>query len=122
MIEFGGRPNTNIMKPLAVIEISTIFLLSFFLLLPARTNAQTDNHELIAKRPCSFAGAGGCACHTEPKKEANAGARPLPIPFGKVYSTNLTQDKETGLGAWTDQRIQDAIVKGVRHARANSCQ
>ena len=38
----------------------------------------------------------------------------MPIPFGIVYSTNLTQDKETSLAGWTDQQIPNAIVKGVR--------
>ena len=41
-------------------------------------------------------------------------ARAFPIPFGTVYSTNLTADKETGLGGWTDQQIADAITKGIR--------
>ena len=114
MTEFAGRPIVNIMKPPAVIRVSALFLLSSLLLVSARANAQSNNKELIAKGQYIFAVAGGCACHTEPKKEANVGARPFPIPFGKVYSTNITQDKETGLGAWTDQQIQDAIVKGVR--------
>ena len=35
-------------------------------------------------------------------------------PSGTVYSTNITADKETGLGNWTDQQIQDAITKGIR--------
>jgi mono/diheme cytochrome c family protein len=54
-----------------------------------------------------------------PKGTFNAGARAFPIPFGKVYSTNITQDKETGLGNWTDQQIQDAIVKGIRRDGSN---
>ena len=68
----------------------------------------------VAQGQYIFAVAGGCACHTEPKGEPNAGARAFPIPLGTVYSTNLTSDKETGLGSWTDQQIIDAIVKGVR--------
>ena len=114
MREFAGRPINNIMKPPAVITVSALLLLSSPFLVSARANAQSDNKELIAKGQYIFAVAGGCACHTEPKKEPNVGARPFPIPFGKVYSTNITQDKETGLGAWSDQQIQDAIVKGVR--------
>jgi mono/diheme cytochrome c family protein len=78
------------------------------------TGAGAQSDSLVSKGQYIFAAAGGCACHTEPKKEANAGARPFPIPFGEVYSTNITSDKETGLGNWTDQQIQDAIVKGVR--------
>jgi mono/diheme cytochrome c family protein len=61
-----------------------------------------------------FAIAGGCACHTIPKGTPHAGGRVFPIPFGPVYSTNITQDKETGLGNWTDQQIYDAITKGIR--------
>ena len=49
-----------------------------------------------------------------PKGTPNVGARPFPIPFGTVYSTNLTQDKRTGLGDWTDEQIADAITKGIR--------
>jgi len=97
-------------------------LFIFYALIAASAAAHAQANDLVAKGQYIFALAGGCACHTEPKKVANVGARPYPIPFGKVYSTNITPDKETGLGAWTDQQIQDAIVKGVRHARANSCQ
>ena len=58
--------------------------------------------------------AGGCACHSVPKETPYAGGRAFPIPFGTVYSTNITQDKETGLGNWTDQQIYDAMVRGIR--------
>ena len=76
--------------------------------------AQTDQKELVARGQYIFAVAGGCACHSEPKGTHNAGARAFPIPLGTVYSTNLTSDKETGLGGWTDQQIIDAITKGLR--------
>jgi mono/diheme cytochrome c family protein len=84
------------------------------LLLAGGANARADDQELIAKGQYIFAVAGGCACHTPPKGTHNAGARAFPIPTGTVYSTNLTPDKDTGLGNWTDQQIQDAIVKGMR--------
>jgi mono/diheme cytochrome c family protein len=54
-----------------------------------------------------------------PKGTFNAGGRAFPIPLGTVYSTNITPDKETGLGSWTDQQIRDAIVKGVRRDGSN---
>jgi mono/diheme cytochrome c family protein len=75
---------------------------------------QSNNQQLIAKGQYIFALAGGCACHTVPKGAPHAGARAFPIPFGTVYSTNITQDKETGLGNWSDQQIYDAITKGIR--------
>jgi mono/diheme cytochrome c family protein len=74
---------------------------------------QTASQELVEKGQYIFSVAGGCACHSDPKGTPHAGGRPFPIPFGTVYSTNLTADKETGLGSWTDQEITDAITKGV---------
>lgn len=76
--------------------------------------AQTPEANLVKKGQYVFALAGGCACHTVPRGDFNSGGRSFPIPFGRVYSTNLTQDKETGLGGWTDQQIIDAIIKGIR--------
>jgi mono/diheme cytochrome c family protein len=93
---------------------SLLFLFSFFVCLVTMVHAQSDGKDLVAKGQYIFALAGGCACHTVPKGTFNAGGRAFPIPLGKVYSTNITQDKETGLGSWTDQQIQDAIVKGIR--------
>jgi mono/diheme cytochrome c family protein len=98
-----------------MIESITVRVLLFSLVLLAPCAwAQSEPKDQIAKGQYIFALAGGCACHTEPKKEPNAGGRAFPIPFGKIYSTNITPDKETGLGAWTDEQIQNAIVKGVR--------
>jgi len=94
-----------------------VFLLLFVLpviSVPLSVYAQSSDKELVAKGQYIFALAGGCACHTEPKGTLNAGARAFPIPLGTVYSTNITSDKETGLGNWSDQQIRDAIVGGIR--------
>lgn len=46
---------------------------------------------------------GDCAaCHTAPKAgKPFAGGYPLGTPLGVVYSTNITPDKMTGIGAWS---------------------
>src|SRR5262245_63193875 len=90
-------------------------LVSAIALAAGAAQAQTDNQELIAKGQYIFSLAAGCACHSDPKGTSHTGGRAFPIPFGTVYSTNLTADKETGLGAWTDQQIADAITKGITH-------
>ena len=97
-----------------------LFLLFFFFLIHSG-DAWSQEHvsDLVQRGQYIFSLAGGCACHTVPKGTFNAGARAFPIPLGKVYSTNITQDKETGLGSWTDQQIQDAIVKGIRRDGSN---
>lgn len=44
-----------------------------------------------------------------------AGGRPFNLgPAGTIFSSNLTSDAETGLGAWTDEEIKTAITKGIR--------
>jgi mono/diheme cytochrome c family protein len=57
--------------------------------------------------------AGDCAaCHTAEGGKALAGGRPIETPFGDLLSPNITPDRETGIGAWTDQQFIDAMTKG----------
>ncbi len=81
---------------------------------PQTAFAQQDHKDLVERGQYIFAVAGGCACHTIPKGIPNAGGRPFPIPFGTVYATNLTSDKQTGLGNWADKDIIKAITTGIR--------
>jgi mono/diheme cytochrome c family protein len=60
--------------------------------------------------------AGGCyGCHTIPGegKEPFAGGRALKTPFGVFYSPNITPDKETGIGDWTDAQFLTALHQGL---------
>jgi mono/diheme cytochrome c family protein len=90
-----------------------IGLFLFCALVASSVVAHAQANDLAAKGQYIFALAGGCACHTEPKGTHHVGARAFPIPFGTVYSTNITQDKETGLGGWSERQIHDAMVKGI---------
>ena len=95
-----------------MLSLAISFFLTLFMLCgPAF--GQAENKDLVAKGQYIFAVAGGCACHTKPKGQLHTGGRSFPIPFGTVYSTNMTQDDTTGLGKWTDQQIHDAMVKGI---------
>ncbi len=42
-----------------------------------------------------------------------AGGFELHLPFGVVVSANITPDRETGIGGWTDDEIERAIARGV---------
>jgi mono/diheme cytochrome c family protein len=90
-----------------------IWLFLFFLFNSASAWPQQAG-DLVQRGQYIFSLAGGCACHSDPKGTPHAGAREFPLPMAKVYSTNLTADKETGLGDWSDQQIHDAMVKGIR--------
>jgi mono/diheme cytochrome c family protein len=81
---------------------------------PVLVRAQVKKDEVIKRGEYIFAVAGGCACHTVPKGEPHAGGRVFPIPLGKIYSTNITPDEETGIGRWTEVEIHRSMVQGVR--------
>ena len=61
-----------------------------------------------------FGAAAGCGCHTEPGKPLNSGGRRYDGPFGTVYSSNITPDRQTGIGSWSDDEIIAAIRLGRR--------
>ena len=52
-------------------------------------------------------------CHTAEGGTPFAGGRAFVLPFGTLYSTNITPDMETGIGGYTDGNFLDAIHKGV---------
>jgi mono/diheme cytochrome c family protein len=81
---------------------------------PRVAQSQEGNKNLVERGQYIFAVAGGCACHTVPGGTPNVGGRAFPIPFGTVYATNITADKETGLGSWSDQEILNAMTRGIR--------
>jgi mono/diheme cytochrome c family protein len=68
----------------------------------------------VARGKYVFGATGGCGCHTAPKGQINAGGRKYDGPFGTVYSTNITPDKQSGIGGWTDDQIIAAIRLGRR--------
>ena len=65
----------------------------------------------------------GCAfCHSPVTEDGSmmeelkfaGGQRWDLYPFDNVVSYNLTSDKETGLGNWTDEQIKTFLTKGIR--------
>jgi mono/diheme cytochrome c family protein len=84
---------------------------------PPPGGAQTQpSVDAVARGRYIFGAAAGCGCHTEAKKGAplNAGGRKYEGPFGTVYATNITPDRQTGIGSWTDDQIIAAIRLGRR--------
>ena len=39
------------------------------------------------------------------------------LPFGTLYSTNITPDKETGIGNYSDQDFLNAVHRGIAPRR-----
>lgn len=60
--------------------------------------------------------AGDCiACHTIPGGKPFSGNRAMETPFGTIYTPNLTPDKATGIGNWTDDQFYRAVHDGIGH-------
>jgi nicotinate dehydrogenase subunit B len=78
-----------------------------------RPDASVYSAATIA-RGQQLAALGDCAvCHTSADGALNAGGRPLQTPFGTIYSTNITPDVETGLGAWSYPAFERAMRQGI---------
>jgi mono/diheme cytochrome c family protein len=61
-----------------------------------------------------LAAVGNCiACHTVPGQKAFAGGLAVPTPFGTIHSTNITPDKQTGIGTWSEAAFRRAMREGV---------
>jgi mono/diheme cytochrome c family protein len=58
--------------------------------------------------------AADCAvCHTAKNGTAFAGGRAFVLPFGTLYSTNITPDADTGIGNYSDADFLNAVHKGI---------
>jgi mono/diheme cytochrome c family protein len=76
-------------------------------------SAQGAGNDPIARGEYIFNAAGCLGCHTVPKTgQRLAGGRALKTPFGTFYSPNITPDRETGIGGWTDEDFIRALREG----------
>jgi mono/diheme cytochrome c family protein len=78
----------------------------------AQQKAGPDSNNIVARGEY-LARAGDCiACHTAPEGRTFAGGRPMPTPFGTLYSSNITSDRETGIGKWTAEDFYITMHRG----------
>jgi mono/diheme cytochrome c family protein len=80
---------------------------------PTGVPADFEDTDSIA-RGRYLADAADCrSCHTAEGGAAFAGGRPFKLPFGTLYTTNITPDKATGIGDFTDAQFIDAVRNGI---------
>jgi mono/diheme cytochrome c family protein len=95
------------MRPILAI----LFLCSAFACGDARAQPSADT---IARGKV-LTNAGDCAtCHTADPAKPFGGGKRIDTPFGGIYSPNLTPDRDTGIGAWSDDEFYQALHFGVR--------
>ncbi len=81
---------------------------------PPTTVANPEQKSLVARGEY-LAKMGDCvACHTnmEGGTPAFAGGLSIATPFGTFYSPNITPDKKTGIGTWTEADFVRALKEG----------
>jgi len=76
--------------------------------------AQAQDDVSLIKKGEYLARLGDCmACHTVKGKPDYAGGLAIESDLGTIYSTNITPDKEHGIGNYTEEQFANAVRKGV---------
>ncbi len=82
------------------------------LLMAGQAHAASDQ---VARGEYLARAADCIACHSAPGRAAWTGGRAFALPFGTIYSANLTPDKDTGIGQYTDAEWISMMHDGVGH-------
>ena len=76
---------------------------------PVGAPAELRSDGLIARGKYLTQAADCEVCHTREGGQPYAGGRVFKTPFGVLYSPNITADRETGIGAWSDADYVRAV-------------
>lgn len=98
-------------------KLKSLFIANALLLgtgLMANAQADDANNAQLIKQGEYVARLGDCgACHTVAGKPAFSGGLAINSNLGTIYSTNITPDKDHGIGGYTESQFSDAVRKGV---------
>jgi mono/diheme cytochrome c family protein len=102
-----------------IVVIGLVVLLAAlaYAFLPTKTRVLAEGpaaDAALIERGRYLADAADCtACHTRPGGKPFAGGLPVASPLGNIYSTNITPDKDTGIGAYSLDDFDRAIRHGI---------
>jgi len=100
--------------PMAFAGGSTVGLGDYHAANPTGVPAELAGADPV-KRGEYLARAADCmVCHTAHGGVPYAGGLAIPLPFGTIYTTNITADKETGIGNYSDADFLNAVQRGIR--------
>jgi mono/diheme cytochrome c family protein len=106
--------HTFVPGPMAFAGGSTVALADYHAADPTAVPAELAGVDPI-KRGEYLARAADCmVCHTAPGGAPYAGGLAIPLPFGTIYTTNITADKQTGIGNYSDADFLNAVQRGIR--------
>jgi mono/diheme cytochrome c family protein len=92
---------------------NTVELASYQGSSPAGVPAELRAADIITRGAYLTKAADCVICHTAAGGQPYAGGLAFKTPFGTLYSPNITADKETGIGNWTDADFLRAVHQGV---------
>ena len=82
---------------------------------PALTGAP-PTADVLARGEYLTKAADCIACHTVAESHKPfAGGVAFKLPIGTIYSSNITPDKDSGIGSWSDDEFVRAVREGVRN-------
>ncbi len=84
----------------------------------ASWTAPSDPAALIARGKYLTEAADCMPCHSGPNHAQFSGGLVINSPFGGLASPNITPDKATGIGNWTDRQFWNALHGGVSPGRS----
>jgi mono/diheme cytochrome c family protein len=68
----------------------------------------------VVARGATLASIGYCStCHSVEGGQPYGGGYAMKSPFGTLYSTNISPDRETGIGTWSKEAFRRAMHEGV---------
>jgi len=86
----------------------------------SQTSAPPSPNAAMIAKGRYLAALGDCAsCHTREGGPALAGGFALNTPFGTIYSANITQDKTTGIGSWSQTDFERTMNEGQDNHKRN---
>jgi mono/diheme cytochrome c family protein len=100
--------------PLAFAGGSTVALADYREANPTGVPAGLEKADIVRRGEYLAKAADCMVCHTAPGDAAFAGGLVFPAPSGSLYSTNITADKDTGIGNYSDQDFLSAVQRGIR--------
>jgi mono/diheme cytochrome c family protein len=106
-------------RVLLFLAVVVLIALAAFFFYPAPLTAVAPSASLpsgaaLVERGRYLATASDCmACHTAQGGKPYAGGLPFKLPFGTLYSSNITPDPKSGIGKWSAAEFVRAVRHGV---------
>ena len=114
-------PETKITQSKAFMKFSGALVAMFVFVVPANADALVERGSYLVN---TILACGNCHTPKAPDgspiagKELSGGGISFTTPAFNAVAANITPDKETGIGTWSDEDIKRALTEGTRPSQA----